>query len=438
MEINEHALQPNPRNVNTDSPSDEIYLSIKIGNGQIGGNRVTCNNEQLVKGNLTEPTFIGKYNSLSGKEIEVQTNVLDVNSFTNRCVISTTFINQDNKILYSKMDNGDAPENGVASFTGKYMLRFTLLLLLFFSPFISLKLLAQSNVNEIEMSHLETPSSPGLILFDEAPSSIEKPTTPQGLGLSVLGLGQNGGALEFAPFWLKDHPELNAKALYMDKSPILSHLSISIASINSDDQNYFAGGIRTRLFQTYGQQETLLDDLITQIEDALSDGDFDQVAILGKAYTNTLEKPVFNIDLAAAIGISSLSNSFEDLTLNRWAVWTSFNWRPHGDDFYFTLLARYLYHDINSEGMNEVDYLDSGIRLNYDISKFTLSLEWIQRSNFTQDSFNGYRVAAVGSYKLTDNFFLTTTVGKNFSEVNNIIALAGLNFGFSRKNIRAF
>ncbi|MEO2073076.1 MAG: hypothetical protein ABGW99_17235 [Zunongwangia sp.] len=132
MEIKEFDLKPIPRNFDTKGSQDEIYLSIKIGNGQIGGNRVFLDGQIIAKGNLTEPTYIGGSELLKDKILSVETNVLDVNGFTNRCVITTSFVNQDNEELYSKIDKGDAPENGVASFKGKYLIKYALTLLIFF------------------------------------------------------------------------------------------------------------------------------------------------------------------------------------------------------------------------------------------------------------------------------------------------------------------
>ena len=105
---------------------------------------------------------------------------------------------------------------------------------------------------------------------------------------------------------------------------------------------------------------------------------------------------------------------------------------------YFTLLGRFINNE-NFEGTNiKADLFDLGTRFNYDISNFTISLEYIHRLNLTTDKINDYRVAAIGSYKLSDNVFITSTFGKNFNEVNNIIAMAGLNFGFSQKKVKAF
>lgn len=437
MEIKEYQLEPTPRTISSASSQDEIYLSIKVGNGQIGGNKVTSEKVLLAKGNLSEQTYIGNSETLADKTIEIVTNVLDVNTFTNTCVITTSFINQKNEILLTKIDKGDAPENGVASFMGKYIVNFAVSLF-FFLFFSQQSVFAQSTSPDLEFKNLETPTSPGLILFDETTSSIEKPTTPQGLGLSLLGMGQNGGAIEFAPFWLSVHPDLTANDMYKNKIPIISHFAVSIATYKSDTLSFLSGGIRTRFYQYYGNCVGKLDGLKSQIEDALSDGEWEKVDSLRKEYIDISEKPVFNIDMAAAIGGSSISNSFDDLVLSRWAAWLSLNWRPNGDDFYFTILSRYINNE-NYKGTNiQTDLVDLGTRFNYDISRFTVSLEYVHRMNFTSDIFNDYRIAVIGSYKLTDNIFVLSTFGKNFSDVNNIIALAGLNFGFSQKKVKAY
>lgn len=439
MDIKNYELEPNPITVKTEGSLDEIYVAIKIGNGQIGSNKVSCNGKLLAKGNLTERTSIGNSSILANNEIEIETNVLDVNVSTNKCVITTSFFNQNNKVLYSKIDTGDAPENGVASFKGKYVVNFILVFICLISMGQQ-NLFAQASLEEIEFDKLETPSSPGLILYDETTSSIEKPTTPQGLGISLLGLGQNGGALECAPYWLFDHPNLTAKDMYMNKIPILSHLAVSIAAARSDTLSFISGGIRTRFFQSYGEIANDLDSYKSQLEELLVDPlqNEEKIDSLRKAYVKHIQNPIFSIDLAAAIGGSSTINSYDSLNLNRWAIWLSFNWRPKGDDFYITILTRYINREEYNKTNIKANLLDLGARLNYDISKVTVSLEYIHRMNFTNETFDDYRLAIVGSYKIADNIFVTSTFGKNFSDMNNIIALAGLNFGFSQKKFKSY
>lgn len=437
MEIKNYVLEPMLRNVIAKSNKDELFLSIKIGNGQIGGNKVSLGGKVIAKGNLSEPTYIGSSDSLVDKVLEVETNVLDVNGFTNKCVVTVSFLNQNNEDLYSNIDKGDAPENGVASFKSKYIVKY-MSVFVFLLCCLYQNGYTQSSADKLEFNNLETPTSPGLILFDQTPSSIEKPTTPQGLGLNLLSLSQNGGSLEFSPFWLKDHPNLTAKNMYNNKMPILAHLGVSVATITSDTLSFISGGIRTRILQLYGQNIKDLDAAENNIVEALSDGDFVKVDSLRKVYVEIIERPIFNIDFAGALGASSTNNSYNELEISRWAAWLTFNFRPKGDDFYLTLLTRY----INTEKYDGIairaDLVDLGTRLNYDISRFTVSLEYIHRMNITSEIFNDYRLAFIGSYKLSDNVFVTSTFGKNFSDVNNIIAIAGLNFGFSQKKVKAF
>lgn len=435
MEVKEFELEPIPREIDLIKPNDEIYLSVTIGNGQIGGNKVSIEDDLIVKGDLTQPTYLGSSDELAGGLIELETNVLDVNSFTNVCVITTTFLNKNNDILFTKIDKGEAPQNGIASFLGQYIFKSILMFFLLVSS-----ITFSQNEKLEDFSELETPTSPGFILFDQTPSSIEKPTTPQGLGLSLLGFSQNGGAIEVAPLWLSTHPNLTAKRLREKKSPILENLGISIASVETDSLLNFSLGLRTKLFQTYGNSiEQKLNNIEAQLINEISKGngswDLTKIEKLRKEYVELTEKPVFSIDLAAAVGASSISKSFSDLEYSRWATWLSFNFRPKGDNFYFTLVSRYK----NVEVVNDENNLfDLGSRFNWDISKFSISCEYLHRLNLTSEEYDDFRIAAIGSYKVSSQFYLTTTFGKNFNDVDNIIALAGINFGFSNKKVKAY
>lgn len=445
MEINKYLLQPDVRGVIDFEQQDKIYLSIQIGNGQIGGSKISLDGKQLAKGNLSQPTLIGDSVVLKGKEIKIETNVLDVNNFTNMCVITTTFLNQENKVLFTKIDNGEAPENGVASFVGTYKLLIWLLLFFIFNPLNIASVKAQTVSDELTFQSLETPSSPGLILLDQAPASIERPTTPQGFGINVLGLFQgSGGAMEFAPFWLVNHPHLTAEEMYKNQIPILYNFSVSVATVKTDSSGFLAGGIRTRLFQSYNKITTIkLDSVKNEMEQALADlnldtPDFRKLEILQQYYSELITKPVFSIDIAGALGGGSVTNSFKTIDLNRWAAWLSFNWRPKGNDLYATALIRYMYNDQFKDYPGKANLLDAGLRLNYDVAKFCMSLEYLQRFDLTNNNGSDYRIAVVGSYAFSENIYITATIGKNYGNVNNLIALAGINFGISKTKIKAF
>lgn len=445
MDINKYTLQPEIREISGYQDSDTVYLSIQIGNGQIGGSTVTLNGKQLAKGDLSKPTLLGAAETLKGLSLEVVTNVLDVNNFTNMCVMTTSFLNEDNKILFSKIDNGAAPGNGVASFKGIYKIVVLFCMVMVMNFLNHSPVFAQSGLDSISFEQLQTPTSPGFILLDKAPSSIERPTTPQGFGISVLGLLQGaGGSMEFAPFWLVNHPGLTVEEMYQNPFPLLYHFSISVATVKTDSSGYLSGGIRTRLFQSYSKKSLAkLDSLKHEISIALADldvehPDFTRLEILQQQYASCISTPVFTIDVAAAIGAWSPDNSIKTMDLSRWAAWLSFNWRPKAKDFYATALLRYLFNDNYLNYEAKTNLMDAGLRLNYDVSKFCMSLEYLQRFDFGNASGSDFRLAIVGNYAYSRNIYLTVTVGKNFSEVNNLIALAGINFGISRSKIKAF
>lgn len=181
MHINEFGLEPNPRPVVFKQEQDDLFVSIEIGNGQIGGSKITEGDKILAKGNLKEPVFIGKAVDLNNKEIAIETNVLDVNLFTNVCVIKTTIRNQENKLVFSKIDKGDAPENGVACFKGKYYFSIVVSFLMFLGVFKSN--LPQAT-QDLSFKNTETTSSSVLVVKKSAAQVIESNISIQDLELT--------------------------------------------------------------------------------------------------------------------------------------------------------------------------------------------------------------------------------------------------------------
>jgi hypothetical protein len=447
MALRQHRLGPDPRTLNDIHENDDIFIKIEIGNGQIGGSSINHGEKMVAKGDLTKPVFVGKARDLKQKEIDVETNILDVNPVTNMCVLTTTFYNQKNRVLFSTIDKGEAPLNGVASFKAKYLVTILSIAFLIFACTNFVHSQTENNSNSITLDDLQTPTSPGFTLLENAPSSIDRPTNPQGFGLSLLGFFQGtGGAMEFTPFWLFDHPKLSAEKMYKDKFPIFRNLSVSAATIKNDTSNYLAGGIRTRIIEVNSKNKiNKLDSLRLEIQKLLSSdiaNNLQEIEELRQEYVDLLdaniEKPVFTIDFAAAIGANSPLNSFENLEVNRWAAWLTLNYRPGGDNFCITALTRYLNNKKFSDYSTQSDLIEIGTRLNYDIStNMCLSFEYTQRLNLTQNLYNDLRIAVIGSYKLSDNIYITSTFGRNFSDTNKIIALAGINFGFSNNKLNA-
>lgn len=441
MEINKIDLQPAPREIKVSSPDSHIYVKITIGNGQIGASKIKDGDTYLAKGDLSELTSIGKASDLKGKTLNFRTNVLDVNQSTDKGIIATEISDEKHSVLYSKTDETTIPSDGIASFVGTYMVRITALLLVLLlntADFASAQ-------NDLDFQSMQTPASPGFILLDQTPSAIERPTTPQGFGASVLGLfSGSGGAMEVAPYWLMNHINLSAEDMYKKHGEVIQNFAISGAHVLADSVGYVSFGARTRLFRIYGKKQTKkLDsmrlDLIDQLADIDESSSLDAIDASRQEYASLILKPIFTIDIAGAIAGSSPTNSYSDLQSSRWAVWASLNWRPKGNDFYVTALGRYIGNNRFAGYSDNSNLIDIGTRANYDIGKFSASLEYLQRLDLeTTGKSADNRLAAIGSYQLSDKFYLTATFGKDFSGVNNMIAMAGVNFGFSKSKIKAF
>lgn len=336
---------------------------------------------------------------------------------------------------------------------------------------------------EVEFNDLQTPASPGFALLDETPESIARPSTPQGLALNFISLVQgSGAALEVAPYWLKVHEGLDAKKQLSNLFPFGQTFSLSAATVKNENTTFVAGGMRFRFLRLYSDKQ--LQDYQThlgainstalaiarnkvrqvQVNDSVSklnnsDGsrllklelmakletlkkeaddiasNFDEPAQKG---IEVIENPFFSIDFAAALGGGSETDSYKDLQLQKWAVWTNLNF-SWSDKFSSTLLGRYL-DNLGSEIIDEAEEsevaefqgYDLGGRLNWDIArKICLSAEYIQRFYNQSDISSQNRLAAIGSFKIYDNVYATATFGKNFGEVQNIIALGGITLGIS-------
>ena len=252
MEIKRYDLKPNPREIGISTENSQVYVKITIGNGQVGGTKIQMNETDVIKGDLSTLTHLGNASELKDKPLTFRTNVLDVNQSTNNCIIVTEFLNENQTVIYSKTDTGDASQDGIASFIGSYVVR---LLSVVFAIFFHISGLLFSQ-NDVSFQALETPASPGFILLDQTPSAIERPTTPQGFGVSVLGLfSVSGGAMEVAPYWLTNHKNLSAEDMYKKHGELIQNFAVSAAHVVDDSVGFVSFGVRTRLFQTYSQAQ---------------------------------------------------------------------------------------------------------------------------------------------------------------------------------------
>ncbi len=381
-------------------PTDDLFISVKIGGGQIGGTIITSNNNIITKGVLTELTSLGK--KFTNGKITVRTNILDVNAYSNSCVINTTITNQDNKILYSKILNENAPANGILSFINKFLFKITAIIFLIF--FINIG--GYSQINNMP--------SPSLSALD---NGYVNPGDLNSVSISLLGILKNGGNIEFSPYWLFPR-QINAKEIYMSKFPILQYMSISAAALKIDSINNFAAGARTIIYQFRNKKNKYkIDSLNNEIQNELINTTLDTAKIeyLRKFFISYLQHPTINVEINLASGGKFFN--YDSITLNRYSIWSNFNYH-YSPEYYFSGTFKISIEEKKS-------FIDTGISFNYDKNNYYFGIDMSKR--FIKGS--KLKVIAMSSIKINDFIYLSSAIGRNFN--GSIIAIGGINIGFS-------
>src|SRR5436190_10412015 len=158
----------------------------------------------------------------------------------------------------------------------------------------------------IKINDLNIPTSPAFVLLDKSPASIEKPSNPRALAVSLINVWQNSGAIEITPYWFKDRPAYTFKQNINNKAPILQTFAISAATAEIDSITDISVGLRTQLFRYYSAGITTdIMALQKRIIDLLSVADPDSLDLdainAAKEELNKLRiKPTFNFEIAGA------------------------------------------------------------------------------------------------------------------------------------------
>jgi hypothetical protein len=289
---------------------------------------------------------------------------------------------------------------------------------------------------DIKLSELYVPTSPGFVLADKSPSSVEKPSTPKAFGISLLNLYQ-GGAVEVTPFWLTNKPTYTYQDWIKKKNTIIETLNLSIATFKTDTTSNVSAGIRTQVLRVYSkrQLETLTkkeDDIIELLTTRDSSGNLNEAAIQKAADELELiqRKGMFAIEFAAAIVGASPNNSYKQLSSSKSGVWANIRWSPEKSMLDFTGVVRYSW--ANQVNSSDSAFLDYGVALSYEKKKFDISVEYVNRRDLSlKENFD--RFALVGNYVINDNFTLVASLGKNFAKVDNIITVFGIKFGLGNQ-----
>lgn len=314
----------------------------------------------------------------------------------------------------------------------------------FFLSLIPLTLLTVSSYAQegtIDLNNLIVPTSPGFVILDKSPASIEKPVSPKTFGISVLRLlKQNEGGLDFTPFWFWNHRNLTFKDYINNRSPIIQTLNLSVAASQGDSASYLSAGIRTHLLRVFSKDKiseiaAKESEIVMALATDPDSLDLDALSRLKNELAALTAEPRLSVELAGAMAGFSADNKFSHLANNRYGAWLNIAYRPD-DKVPFNLLGvgRFTKAINGSIKGGDSTLIDYGIAASYQQQKFDIQLEYVNRNDVeNHEHYN--RLALVGNYVVANNVVIVASFGKNFSDVENIIALFGVKFGIANEKL---
>ncbi|MBN9382031.1 MAG: hypothetical protein J0H74_14785 [Chitinophagaceae bacterium] len=301
---------------------------------------------------------------------------------------------------------------------------------------------AFGQTDSISINDLTIPTSPGLILSGSSPTTIERPSNPKMLSLSLLNL-LGGSAIEFNPYYFKPRYAFSFEDYAKQKFPLLSTIGISAATTRTDTSTSLSVGVRVQPVRIFSQAKLKEVDSIKQhILDLLAVGrtglaqNLAAIEKLNDSLRNIMAKPTFDIELAGAYLGASPTNTYKDLGAKKWGAWLNMMWNPHRFPLTFVALARYSTL-IGPGAPNAKDsaYFDYGLSLSYTATRLDFSAEFVERHDLSYDG-SYHRFTFAGNFLINSNIVLVASIGKNFDKVNNILTVLGAKFGLSKEKVK--
>jgi len=341
---------------------------------------------------------------------------------------------------------------------------------------------AEAQQGNIDLDHLRTPVAPAFTLLDVAPTAIEQPLTPKELGLSLLSSSSQANlipqniALEVAPYWLAPRPNLSfdtyaspnlGQAIVQNTSLSFATIPITEAATGNAMGTSIGLGIRTLVIQ--GNLPSGFDDLVDSLEAVQglilrADDKADEERYAEEAQEIALAiqemsrlRRGFSLEAASAAAVRFPSDSFEDGSLSRFGVWLTPSYQGLGNLTQLQALgvARLIYEDVSTlvpEGTpldkDSHSMLDLGGRLLFTTGAFSISGEGLWRKVLAspQDAGTGldlyddtFRASVLAEYEVNSAVKVYASFGRNYdaadAEVNTLIALVGINYGFGKQEL---
>lgn len=315
----------------------------------------------------------------------------------------------------------------------KKVLFFTRLILIVFPAF------CYGQVNEIRINDLNIPTSPAFVIMDKSPASIEKPSNPKALAVSLINLWEGNGALEFAPYWFKNRPAYTFEENLKKKMPVFQTLGFSAATSKKDTITNIAGGFRTQLFRIYS--DTLQKEILkvkAEIVDLLSQEDpetidMEAVEKAKKELFSLQSRTTFNLELAGAY--MGQSSSSKTLASSKAGAWLNLRWTPYKFPLDIVLLARFSRaNQITAKAGRDSTFFDYGLNFSYrdETRNFELQMEYVNRRDlFIKENYDHF--ALVANYQIIPGIVAVASIGNDFKKVTHVFALIGLKFGISKE-----
>lgn len=293
---------------------------------------------------------------------------------------------------------------------------------------------SQQSINDLQI-----PTSPALVLMDVSPSSIEKPTNPKALSLNLLNLVQ-GGAVEFTPYWFKDHAGYTFTSYANQKFPFLQTLAFSAATNRSASGTDLGVGFRTQLFRYFSpvrrkDLEAARLEVVTLLSNPVPDLNENAIKAAGNYIRELKTKPTINIEMAGAYTGSSVGSVYKNLAATKSGVWLHFRWSPKIIPLDLVGLGRYSWQVGNPiPNSKDSSFVDYGLNISFQKVKFDFAIEYINRRE-VRNKTNYDRFSFVANYRISDEIVIVAAFGKNFNEQSDIFSVLGVKFSLSKERV---
>jgi hypothetical protein len=336
--------------------------------------------------------------------------------------------------------------------------------------------------DSLRLNELRTPTSPAFVILGVEPTSIERPTTPRAFALGLLSApGGAGGvipenyAAEFAPYWMRSHPDLTFQE-YVRPNPLQSLLqtfSVSLATtvLATGADSTTGVGIGFRATPLMGQpprQLRLLSDslrlvqrallnLSDELEVATTRADSQRITRLydaRSAQSRTLsaairalpedERVGLFLQVAGALAGYYPQNDFSAGRVGRAGAWGTVTYRAEVPRVDVIGLARWL----RDEAEVEQNAVDLGFRGVFRFNRLSASAEWVNRAaaepaDGADADAGGFsdsrRVVGQLEYRASDDLFVTFSFGQDFANVGDdrepLVAILGGQLHFGAKPV---